>query len=87
MHSSTASHSANLFLATVIILGAMAVSGSWKVAQQTEAKAQPHRIVTLGQSMSRCGTKSLKSGLNMVSCTEGKRGEKRGGAYFMKPPQ
>ncbi|MDV7144707.1 hypothetical protein R3X27_18660 [Tropicimonas sp. TH_r6] len=87
MPSGHSSLSPNLFLAGAIILCGVAVSGSWEAVQQKEAKGQPHKVVTLGQSMGHCSSKNLKSGLNMVSCTEGKRGEKRGGGFFMKPPQ
>lgn len=77
----------NLFLAFVIILAGAAIGGSWNAVKEDRRSNEPRKLITLGQALGSCGTRSFDSGLKMVGCSDNTRGERRGGGVFMKPPR
>ncbi|PRY21752.1 hypothetical protein CLV78_10821 [Aliiruegeria haliotis] len=76
-----------MFLALVILIGGLIVATTWQTTQATDAQKGPARVVTLGQSVSRCTTRSFSSGTHKIGCQEDSRSVRRGGGVFMRPPE
>ncbi|WP_197431039.1 hypothetical protein [Aliiruegeria sabulilitoris] len=76
-----------IVLTLAIVLGAAAVSGSWRGYEHVEEEQNlPQRVVTLSQALGECSPHEFRSGLKVIGCDDDARGEKRGGAIFMMPP-